>query len=120
VPADEAMKVTRLAGGQLVLLPGANSFGEADAGLNAIDGFLAGIQGQVADPARNLDSRSRLSAREVEVVRLIAAGRSNQQIAAELVISPHTVGRHVTNIFRKVGVSNRAEATAYALRNRLA
>jgi DNA-binding NarL/FixJ family response regulator len=55
-----------------------------------------------------------LSAREVEVLRLVAAGRSNQQIADELVISLNTVRRHVSNIFDKTGVSNRAQATAYA------
>ena len=58
--------------------------------------------------------------REIEVLRLIAAGRSNAQIAEALVISPNTVGRHVSNIFDKIGAANRAEATAYALRNGLA
>jgi DNA-binding CsgD family transcriptional regulator len=55
-----------------------------------------------------------LSDREVEVLRLIAAGRSNQQIADELVISLNTSRRHVSNIFDKIDVGNRAEATAYA------
>jgi DNA-binding NarL/FixJ family response regulator len=55
-----------------------------------------------------------ISTREVEVLRLLAAGRSNQQIADELVISQNTVIRHVSNIFGKIGVSNRAQATAYA------
>jgi DNA-binding NarL/FixJ family response regulator len=47
-------------------------------------------------------------------LRLIAAGKSNQQIADELVISQNTVIRHVSNIFAKTGVANRAQATAYA------
>jgi DNA-binding NarL/FixJ family response regulator len=55
-----------------------------------------------------------LSEREVEVLRLVAAGRSNQQIADELVISLNTVARHVSNIFSKTGVANRTEAGAYA------
>jgi len=55
-----------------------------------------------------------LSAREVEVVRLIAAGKSNRSIATELFISEKTVARHVSNIFTKLGVSTRAAATAYA------
>jgi DNA-binding CsgD family transcriptional regulator len=55
-----------------------------------------------------------LSQRELEVLRLVAAGRTNRQIADELVISLHTVVRHVSNIFDKTGVSNRAEAAAYA------
>jgi DNA-binding NarL/FixJ family response regulator len=57
---------------------------------------------------------SGLSEREVEVLRLVAAGRSNQQIADELVISQNTVIRHVSNIFAKTGAANRAQATAYA------
>jgi DNA-binding NarL/FixJ family response regulator len=52
-------------------------------------------------------------------LRLLAAGRSNQQIADELVISLNTVRRHVSNIFDKTGVANRAEAATYAARNGL-
>jgi len=55
-----------------------------------------------------------LSRRELEVLRLVAAGKSNRQIAAELVISEHTVARHVQNIYAKLGLSSRAAATAYA------
>jgi DNA-binding NarL/FixJ family response regulator len=55
-----------------------------------------------------------LSTRELEVLRLLAAGRSNQQIADELVISLNTVRRHVSNVFDKTAVANRAQATAYA------
>lgn len=57
-----------------------------------------------------------LTGREIEVLRLIAAGRSNQEIADELSISVRTVERHVTNIYNKTGLGNRAEATAYAYR----
>jgi DNA-binding CsgD family transcriptional regulator len=60
-----------------------------------------------------------LSEREVEILRLIAAGKSNQQIADALVISLNTVWRHVSNIFTKIGASNRAEAATYAHRNAL-
>jgi DNA-binding CsgD family transcriptional regulator len=60
-----------------------------------------------------------LSEREVEVLRLIAAGRSNQQIADELVISHNTVIRHVSHIFAKTGAANRTEAAAYATRHGL-
>ncbi|MFD9502000.1 response regulator transcription factor [Streptomyces sp. NPDC060035] len=55
-----------------------------------------------------------LTAREVEVLRLVAGGRTNRAIAAELTISEHTVARHLNNIFAKVDVSSRAAATAYA------
>jgi DNA-binding CsgD family transcriptional regulator len=66
-----------------------------------------------ATPARD-DDASRLSAREREVLGLVAAGRTNREIAAELFISPHTVSRHVEHIFAKLGVTTRAAATAYA------
>jgi DNA-binding NarL/FixJ family response regulator len=61
-----------------------------------------------------------LTARELEVLALVAAGHTNRQIAAALVISPHTVRRHLQNIFRKLGVSSRAAATAYAFQHDLA
>lgn len=62
---------------------------------------------------------ARLSEREVEVLRLVARGRSNQQIADEFVLSPKTVARHMSNIFDKVGVDNRAGATAFAFEHGL-
>jgi DNA-binding NarL/FixJ family response regulator len=60
-----------------------------------------------------------LTGREVEVLRLIAAGHSNRAIAQALFISPNTVLRHVSNIFTKTGVANRAQAAAYATRHGL-
>ena len=61
-----------------------------------------------------------LTAREVEVLRLIAAGKSNREIAAALVISLNTVLHHVSHILDKTGVANRTEAAAYATRHGLA
>jgi len=60
-----------------------------------------------------------LTDREVEVLRLVATGRTNRAIAAELVISEKTVARHVSNIFDKLGVSSRSAATAYAYEHKL-
>ncbi len=83
---------------------------------NAKDGFarlgatpdLAPLDDEPGDPA------AELSGREREVLGLIAAGHTNREIAAALVISQHTVRRHVENIFAKLGVATRAAATAYA------
>ncbi len=55
-----------------------------------------------------------LSPRELQVLRLVAAGRSNKAIAAELVLSERTVDRHVSNILAKLGVGSRSAATGYA------
>jgi DNA-binding CsgD family transcriptional regulator len=60
-----------------------------------------------------------LSARELEVLRLVAAGKTNRDIAATLVVSEHTVARHVQNIFGKLGVSSRTAATAFAFEHEL-
>ena len=60
-----------------------------------------------------------LTPRELQVLRLVAAGQTNKAIAAELVLSGRTVDRHVSNIFSKLGVSSRAAATAYAYEHQL-
>jgi DNA-binding CsgD family transcriptional regulator len=60
-----------------------------------------------------------LTPRELQVLRLVAAGKTNKAIAAELVLSERTVDRHVSNIFTKLGVSSRAAATAYAYKYQL-
>jgi DNA-binding NarL/FixJ family response regulator len=61
-----------------------------------------------------------LTAREAEVLRLIAIGRSNADIAMALSISLNTVATHVRNILAKTGCANRTEAAAYAMRHALA
>jgi DNA-binding NarL/FixJ family response regulator len=60
-----------------------------------------------------------LTAREIQVLGLVATGKTNRAIAAELVISEKTVARHVSNIFDKIAVSSRAAATAYAYEHKL-
>jgi pimeloyl-ACP methyl ester carboxylesterase len=76
----------------------------------ALTGFLG--DGNAAEP----NGDSPLSGRETEVLRLVAAGLSNREIAASLVLSQHTVHRHVANVLRKLGQSSRAAAAAYATR----
>ena len=60
-----------------------------------------------------------LSEREAQVLRLLAAGKTNREIAEALFISEKTVARHVSNIFDKLGVSSRAGATAWAYQHNL-
>ncbi len=61
-----------------------------------------------------------LTAREAEVLRLVASGKTNRDIAVELVISEHTVARHLQNMFVKLGVTSRSAATAFAYEHGLA
>lgn len=61
-----------------------------------------------------------LTARQAEVLRLLAAGMSNKQIAGELYLSPATVERHLATVYRKLGLAGRVEATRYAVRSGLA
>lgn len=60
-----------------------------------------------------------ITARERQVLALVASGQSNRQIAADLGISEHTVARHISNIFNKLGVSSRTAASAFAFENNL-
>ena len=78
---------------------GAGGFGDPLAGL--------GLQGATAP----------LSHRESEVIALLASGQANAEMATALGVSVHTIERHVANIFLKIGVRNRAEATAWAHRH---
>lgn len=68
---------------------------------------------------RPADHPAGLTGREVEVLRLVASGRSNTQIAGELVLSEKTVARHLSNIFAKLDVGSRTAAAAYAFEHRL-
>lgn len=104
-------------GARLVPLDGAVHppwLGDADAVLAAVLPFL----GDGGRPDRGAERRSDtpLSPREREVLRLVADGLSDEEIAARLVVSPHTVHRHVANIRGKLGQPSRAAAVAYAIR----
>ena len=78
---------------------------------------IASIDAQ-AGPAGSRELHG-MTARELEVLRLVAAGHTNKSIAAELVLSERTVERHVSNIFAKLGVSSRAAATAFAYEHKI-
>ena len=70
-------------------------------------------------PAPLTSAESHLTPREIEVLSHVAAGRTNREIATALTISQHTVGRHLENVFAKLGVTTRAAATAYAYEHQL-
>jgi DNA-binding CsgD family transcriptional regulator/pimeloyl-ACP methyl ester carboxylesterase len=112
-PADAARLAARISGARVVITDGTAAVIDAKQGLQAIDAFLRDLPPRLAQAsASEIDSV--LSSREMEVLRLLAAGRSNQQIADELVISLNTVRRHVSNVFDKTGAANRAQAAVYA------
>jgi len=111
-PVEEGMKIAQHSGGRFVLIDGADPWGDPEQGIRAIEAFLASLPTPNSGTSQHADAA--LSDREIEVLRLVAEGKSNQQIADELVISVNTVNRHVSNIFDKIGVANRAQATAYA------
>ena len=109
---------SRISGAELVALHGDEHFpwrGDSRAVTEAAARFLAGrdLRPAVASSAGRGSSRP-LSARETEVLRLVATGSTDAQIAAELVLSVHTVHRHVSNIRTKLGVPSRAAAAAWA------
>jgi DNA-binding NarL/FixJ family response regulator len=78
---------------------------------------LAQVEALTRKPATR--AAGGLTARELQVLRLVAAGRTNRSIAAELFLSERTVERHMSNILTKLGVSSRAAATAYAYQHQL-
>ena len=83
--------------------------------LQAFDGPHAGPRSRPGAPAAAVPSLvEQLTSRELEVLRMLAAGRSNQAIAAELVVALDTVNKHVSHLLDKLGATNRTEAVARA------
>lgn len=145
LPVDIARSVaSRLPNARLTVLEGESTapyLGDTEAAARAIDEFLSEELTPVAadaPPAHTLGSipftvgavagsqiqsgsmsvrtyPDSLTAREVEVLRLLAGGRTNREIADELVLSVRTVERHIANLYGKIGGRGRAAATAYAL-----
>jgi len=115
-----------LPGARLVALDGADHFpwfGDSDAVLRAVLNGL-GLDGASAvggepDAERPPTEGQGLTSRETEVLALVASGLSDREIAERLVLSPHTVHRHVANIRTKLGLSTRAAAVAAATRRGL-
>ncbi len=84
---------------------------------SCIDEFLGDRPAEVGVNLEGADNV--LTSRETDVLRLLASGDSNKEIAQHLSLSVYTVQRHVANIYNKIGARGRADATAYALRQGL-
>ena len=117
---------SRLPDGRLVLMDSDRPFGHPGQAVQAIDDFLREVSANrmvwehgVAGAFPSSADPSSLTDREIEVLRLVASGRSNLQIAEALVISPNTVAKHVSSILTKTDAGNRTEATSYAHRHYL-
>ena len=80
---------------------------------------LQQLRAQTADTTAAKTIRTELSERELEVLRLIANGKDNAEIARELFISPKTVKNHISNILMKLQIENRIQAAVYAVRSGL-
>ena len=110
----------RIRNARFVALEGDDHFpwrGDADAVVRETLAFL-GVPVEAA-PASRSGGAARLTDREREVLQLVAQGRTDAEIAAQLVLSTHTVHRHIANIRTKLDVPSRTAAAAWALRNEL-
>ena len=108
-----------IANAELAVLPGnaASPFvGDADESVRAIERFL-GVEGveRTAAALGGSGAVEELTPREAEVLGLLARGLANKEIAQHLGLSVHTVERHLTNLYPKIGCRSRTEATAFAL-----
>src|SRR5208282_2986216 len=117
-PATAVVVLTTYADDDSILAAlrvGALGYLTKDAGREQIARALhAAAGGPAMDAASTRPLPDGLTAREAEVLSLIATGRTNAQIAATLVVSPSTVKTHINNIFAKTGVTSRAQAVRYA------
>lgn len=86
---------------------------------DAVEALAAAISGAPAPKRRTARSASPVTEREAEVLRLLASGLNNPQIATSLVVSRKTVERHLENIYNKLGISSRTAAVAYAVQQGL-
>ena len=114
---------TGIPGAQFVIVTENSIAGRVhDANVSAINGFLRSTAAgsHVSDGPSTLSTTSvRLTARELQVLRLVAVGSTNKEIASALGVALSTLERHVANLYTKIGARGRADAIAYALRHGL-
>jgi DNA-binding CsgD family transcriptional regulator len=107
----------RIPGATFVELAGDSHFawrGDMASVVTAVERFLGGRSVSSLPAPRSAPSGAELTAREVEVLKLVAGGLTDGEIAAELVLSVHTVHRHIANIRTRLGVPTRSAAAAWA------
>lgn len=119
VPYEEATARTLLAQSLRMAGDDAGATATFQAASRLFDGIGASLDAREALGSSNSALPAGLTQREAQVLRLVAGGLTNNQIAKELFLSPKTVSRHLSNIFRKIGVSSRASATAFAIEHHL-
>ncbi len=95
----------------------AGASGAFEAARRLFDDLGVNLAARSPQPRRAATLPAGLTEREAEVLRLVAAGHTNKEVAAALFLSDKTVARHLSNIFTKIGVSTRAAATAFAFEN---
>jgi DNA-binding NarL/FixJ family response regulator len=129
IPFDLSAELARaLPNGRLEMLPGASASLFFEDGDQVVDRLITFVEDPTAAHPITATAIGRkrargsgtLSPREIEVLRLLANGETNGQIAARLGISINTVERHVANTYRKIDARGRADATAWAIRNGVA
>jgi DNA-binding CsgD family transcriptional regulator len=116
-PEESTRVASSIDGARFVLLDGILPFGDASQAMTIIDTFIADLPEEPGQPPsdRGLSMvPDGLTPREVQVLKLLAAGMSNKEIAAELMLSPRTIERHVGSIYEKIGIRGRAGAATYA------
>jgi DNA-binding CsgD family transcriptional regulator len=125
---EEGIRKAQWSRGRLVMIDGTDVWGDPDQGIRAIEAFLGELTEDVYLPSTNAaahdllprvttqaSSSSVLSPREMEILRLVAAGKSSREIGETLVLSIRTVERHIANIYLKTETHGRAQVTAYAI-----
>ena len=115
---DEAFRELRSARALAADIGNAQRLGEAEAALAEVAGEPVAEAGAAAPGSAPRPGN--LTPRQADVLRLLAAGRSNKQIAAELYLSPATVERHLATIYRNLGLAGRVEAARFAIEHGLA
>jgi predicted ATPase/DNA-binding NarL/FixJ family response regulator/DNA-binding transcriptional regulator YiaG len=117
---DEALRQLRAARALAADIGNAQRLAESDAALAELSGLVDSSSALAVPAVGSSELPGNVTARQAEVLRLLAAGLSNKQIAAELYLSPATVERHLATIYRNLGLAGRVEAARFAIENGLA